>query len=133
MHYCNARCQRAHWGVHRDACRRARGGGGWTSPHSCGELRQCPHCGAMLFPGERTAKGVWRCCDNGKYVLSPELCPPIDEEYRQLCLSGLCLSGGASDNSRWINGDLAFGTQGFTPSKTSGVGRGLCRPRAPPL
>lgn len=97
------------------------------------ELRQCPHCGALLFPGERTAKGVWRCCDNGKYVLSPELCPPIDEEYRQLCLSGLCLSGGASDNSRWINGDLAFGTQGFTPSKTSGVGRGLCRPRAPPL
>ena len=125
-HYCNARCQRAHWRLHRDSCRRARCGGEWTMPHSCGELRVCQHCHTLMFPGERTAKGVWRCCDNGKYVLSPELCPPIDDEYRQLCLSE-----GASDNSRWINGDLAFGTQGFTPSKTSGVGRGFVQAAGP--
>lgn len=51
-HYCNARCQRAHWRLHRDSCRSARCGGGWTLPHSCGELRVCPHCATLMFPGE---------------------------------------------------------------------------------
>ena len=85
---------------------------GVIAEHNCGKREPCTLCGALVWKDEDRNQ---LCCGRGRYILGPDLNPPITKEER-----AILLRVGMSRDSRIINNALAMGSISTEPSRERG-------------